>query len=194
MSRGTTLAVLLGMLLLWASAYAQVDIVGGITYNTYAVDWSGVDEFKSGPGFFGGVQYWINDHVGVGGQVEYLSTTEAHDTSSSARLTSLSFLATAVYHASFSDTIFVRPFVGMGVYTSALHVESGATTVSFEAAPAFGAKLGVQVGTDISSKVSLTGLVGYRVVAPFREKETNQKVDGLNFSGLTIGGGVGYRF
>src|SRR5690606_28361392 len=141
MSRGTTLAVLLGMLLLWASAYAQVDIVGGITYNTYAVDWSGVDEFKSGPGFFGGVQYWINDHVGVGGQVEYLSTTEAHDTSSSAGRTSRSILDTAAYYATFGDPVLVRPFASTGVYTSALQIESGAATVSFEAAPASGAKL-----------------------------------------------------
>lgn len=94
----TALAVVLGVLLLAAPAYAQIEAVGGVTYNTYSMDKEADKAFKSGLGLFGGVQYWISDAIAVGAQVESLSSGEAKpDPNTSGRFTGLGFLATATY-------------------------------------------------------------------------------------------------
>lgn len=200
---GTTLAVLLAILVLASPASAQLDAVAGVTYNTYTVEEDlgrAVQPFKSGLGFYGGVQYWISDAVAVGAQIEHLSTGEAQITGGDAkftsRMTSLGFLATATYHLDVSDAFYVRPFLGAGVYKAQwkFTAKGQDETATFETKPSFAAKLGAQVGTDITSNLSVTGVVGYRFVSDLKPKDGEGEMDWFSLTGLTFGGGLTYHF
>src|SRR5690606_28084228 len=69
--------VVLAVLCLEIPASAQLELLGGVTYNRYSLEWGPVDSegsdlpFNSGWGFYGGgVQYWVKPSLAIGGQVE----------------------------------------------------------------------------------------------------------------------------
>lgn len=133
---GIATVVLIAVLVLAGTVSANVEFVGGATYNTYSIDWSGLPpelsniEFNSGLGAYVGAQYWINSALAVGAQLDYFSGTGQErfqesdydgdgflDTESlKLNAVGTGYLATLTTKLNPSDRVEIRPFAAIGMY------------------------------------------------------------------------------
>lgn len=214
------MAAALAVLLLGIPAYAQLEPVVGVSFNTYAFDWHGsVDPglaFYSGPGLYGGARYWMNENVALGFQVEYLTgrgerTDTSVDLDADGEPDRLSlalgtktygYLATVIYRLDTGGPLSFHPFVGAGIYEGEVYEETSAIASStgkmtgiarLHADAVFGAQLGVQAALDLQPGLTLHGVVGYRLVPELYESGPLDLVE-YNISGFSAGVALTYRF
>lgn len=129
-------SVLVGVLLLAGTVSAQIELVGGATYNTYSLEWDGLPpelsnvQFNSGLGAYGGAQYWISDAAALGAQFEYFTGSGKDsvreldydgdlilDTASyEVSATGMGYLATVTMNLPMGATTAIRPFAAAGMY------------------------------------------------------------------------------
>lgn len=196
---GIALSVLLfvGVLVAASPVSAQLELIGGATYNTYSIDWGSEDSslaFNSGFGGYGGVQYWINETMAIGAQFDYLTghgrDAWAYDdydldgvkdkVTIEASMTGIGYLATVAMRFPVSDRFVVNPFVGAGMYGVNMEVKAGIDysdpystdnkgTGELEFENRFAAKIGAFLGFDLAPGLTIGGAVAYRLISEFDE-------------------------
>jgi len=175
-------------------ASAHLELLGGVTYNTYSLEWGPVDSgesdlpFNSGWGFYAGVQYWLNPSLAIGGQIESFTGSGRERWLLGDGQTQVSigidgqgtgYLATLAVPISSREELQVTPFVGAGVYQVSadlrLRAQGGGTmpgvvTAKGRLSSSFqlGGKVGVSIGKEVGPGVVLSGQIAYRLVPTFR--------------------------
>lgn len=128
-------------LVLAGAASAEVELVGGVTYNTYSIDWGEPSsdpseiEFNSGFGAYVGAQYWATPTLAIGAQTDYFTgsdkiseQTTDYDgdgildvESYQTRLIGTGYLATLTLKLQPRVGVEARPFAAIGPYRVTLN-------------------------------------------------------------------------
>lgn len=219
---------MVGVLLAATPVSGQLEVVGGATYNTYSLDWgAAVPEhsyliFNSGWGYYGGVQYWVNPLLAIGGQVDAFTGSGQErwvlgDGTSEVVLAihgqGTGYLATLAAPIAAQGIVEVTPFVAAGAYRVAADMTvsgqggngtPGEVTAKgrLTSPSCLGGKFGVTIAKEIAPGLSPSGQFAYRLVPAFRDLrvevfgfEQEWVVDeGINVSGLSAGVAFTYRF
>ncbi len=182
MKKRITLLVLVALLALSVGVSAQdYEFVGGVTYNSFNGDvtLSGVkvaeliDDFKSAIGFYGGVSYWVNDQMAVGGGLDY-----AAKSADGASLKLFGPYGNVTYKLNEQFNL----NAGIAAYTLTTEDDYGKAEVS-----SMGFLLGGQYNQPIKEDMTFTADLGYRI-AKFKD------VTEVNMSGLRLSGGLVFEF
>lgn len=201
-------AAALALVVAAGPAMAQLEVFGGATYNTYAIDWEALEglpivgpvveelSFDQGLGLHGGLQWWLSERVAVGGQIDWIEGTGSAD-SATLRATALGYLARVTTDLSASETFQVQPFGAIGLYTATARLDRpGFPRLRAEADPQVGGLLGLTIALPLTSQLKLHGTLGYRRVT-FTSGTVNgpgnptwDDPDLWDMSGLTAGLGV----
>lgn len=169
-----------------------MEFTGGLTYNTYRVDFDGLEAdlgITNGFGFFLGGQYWVTDTIAVGGQIERLlisgDASETYDAGglpitakAKADGGSTGFLGTVTMDLGKSSAFRIQPFAAAGIYTLEVTVDETLTAPGYlpEETRAvlkfdsrFGGKVGVNTRIQLTPTVVLNAFGAYRFISDFTE-------------------------
>lgn len=189
-------------------ASAQTEVYGGLSYNTYSIDWSfwralglpGNLAFHSGPGRFVGVQVGLDERLVVGGQIDLMSgsrqdqgTLEGHG---------IGYLARAALRLPGPDGFVLQPFAAAGLYTFRAELVNSSGTYRLEGSPRLGGQMGLAVTWPIGSDLGLDTSLAFRRVAEFTRGrvvtpagDTSYHITrGPNLSGFTARLGLVHTF
>lgn len=192
-----TLAIL-GLLLAATPARAQLEVVGGPTYNTYSLDWGSADSresdlpFNSGWGFYGGVQYWMHPSLAIGAQVDTFTGAGRERWALGDGVAEIAvevsgqgtgYLATLAAPIAVPGSLDVTPFVALGTYSVRADVTVSGKTgtgavgdvtarAALTSASRLGGKFGVTAGTEVVPGLTLSGQLAYRLVPAFDDLRT----------------------
>ena len=205
--RGLGLGLLLVVLVAGPTA-AQTEVYGGLSYNTYSIDWSfwralrlpGNLAFHSGPGNFIGVQVRLDERLVVGGQVDFFSGSRQGQGALEGR--GAGYLARAALRLPGPEGFVVQPFAAVGLYNFSLELASSAGTYRLEATPRPGGQMGLAVTWPVGFGMTLDTTLAYRRVGEFTrgrmvtpDGETSYSVTrGPNLSGFTARIGLVHTF
>lgn len=189
-------------------AWAQTDVYGGLSYNTYSIDWSfwrslnlpGDLTFHSGPGTFVGVQVWLDDRLAVGGQIDLFSGSRQGEGTLEGR--GAGYLARVALRLPGPDGLLVQPSAAAGLYSFRAVLETRTGTYRLEGAPRLGGQMGLAVAWPIGSEVSLDASLAFRRVGEFTRgrvvtptgEESYRERRGPNLSGFTARLGLVHTF
>lgn len=219
---------MVGVLLAATPANGQLELVGGATYNTYSLDWGAAvpDDsdlaFNSGWGYYGGVQYWVNPLLAIGGQVDAFTGSGQErwvlgDGTSEVVLAihgqGTGYLATLAAPIAAQGIVEVTPFVAAGAYRVAADMtvsgQGGNGTPGEVAAKGrltspsrLGGKFGVTVAKEIAPGFALSSQLAYRLVPAFRDLRVEVfgfeqewvAGQGIDVSGLSASLALTYSF
>lgn len=174
---------------------AELELLGGATYNTYSLDWGLIDPedsqlpFNSGWGFYGGAQYWVSPSLAIGGQFETFTGSGRErwilaDGTIAVRVgikgNGTGYLATLAAPIATEGPIDATVFAAVGVYDIAADVtlradSSGGTpgavaaTGRLSGPSQVGGKFGVTVGKRLRPGLAVAGQLAYRLVPAFQD-------------------------
>lgn len=217
--RLVSLSFALAVVLAFTSFASGMEFTGGLTYNTYRIDFDGFEAdlgITNGYGFFFGGQYWVTDTIAVGGQIErLLFSGDASETFDVGGLPvtvkdkadggSTGFLGTVTMDLGKSSAFRIQPFAAAGIYTLEVTEtltapgylpEETRAVLKFDSR--FGGKVGVNTRIQLTPTVVLNAFGAYRFISDFTEGTVRvggvsmpmDDVVGWDLSGVSVGAGV----
>ncbi len=176
---------------------ADYEFVGGVTYNTFAMtDSDGNelddDDLKSGIGFYGGILYWVNEQLAVGGGYESASSKYTESGIETKNVLSGPY-GNIIYRL--NDMISLNG--GVAFYTEELGVSDDVNSITIFKSSGMGFLVGADLNYPIKENITITGNVGYRFANLPVKEIMGAEYDGdekLNLNGFRAGAGVNISF
>lgn len=210
MKKLTVLMVLSALLVFTVGASAQdiatenMKFVGGVTYNTFDgtasadgqedEDLTKGNDLGSGFGFYVGGQYWLNNQMGIeaGYDVAKSSDSEGSETVDN---TVKGPYGKVVYKL--NDMIMLNG--GLAYYSNEVEASDDTTSVKMFEGSGIGFLFGGDYKYPVNEKMSVVGSANYRIANLDVDKimgssDFDTENPKINMSGLSISGGVSYKF
>lgn len=221
---GWLIVLPVGILFLAGSASAGLEVFGGVTYNTYSLDWSELLpdlphlHFESGTGTYAGARYWVTDRLAIGGWIDSFSGSSrdgGDDPSQAATIegAGTGYLGSVMLDLPAGRGLALKPFVAAGVYDLSArarvrispdnpNLDPVTLTGRLEAEEQAGGQAGLEVGMQLLPDLRLNGSIAYRHIPEFSRGTfelagvgvERDDLKGLDASGLSAGLGLTYSF
>lgn len=175
-----------------ANSKGNTEAVGGITYNTFALNDEAEDELKNGFGFYGGGQYWINSQIAIGAGIDYAraSTTIEEQTTE----TDVSHNITGPYaKLNFKVNEMISLNAGGAFYSYTAESESSFGSISFDGS-GLGLLFGGKADYPIQNNLKFTADLNYRLLDVEMDNEQLFGNETLDMNGLRAGVALSYKF